>query len=341
MTLHRLPYPFSNRSLPVALLLTLLAVAVPATFAQGAPQSQAAPSTGAAQEKPGAPAPSQVPANKPAEYVGSTTCQGCHEDIYNAFQKNPHDVVDTSTRWKMKDNACESCHGPGSKHAESMNAADIIQPAKLKPPESENVCLKCHLNTPTNVGRINGSHARNEVPCVSCHTIHRRGPFGVVARRQTEVNALCARCHNDVWASFQQPFRHPLPQGAMSCVDCHNPHGTFLPKMIQTVFANEPGCFKCHSDLRGPFVFEHPPVQTEGCVACHQPHGSTNPRMLTRAQVRFVCLECHANLPLATGSGTLGTVPPALHDLRSPRFQNCNICHQKIHGSYVNRDFFK
>jgi len=63
--------------------------------------------------------------------------------------------------------------------------------------------------------------------------------------------------------------------------------------------------------------------------------------MLTRAQVQFVCLECHANLPLPTAPNTLGTVPPALHDLRSPRFQNCNVCHQKIHGSYVNRDFFK
>jgi predicted CXXCH cytochrome family protein len=32
-------------------------------------------------------------------------------------------------------------------------------------------------------------------------------------------------------------------------------------------------------------------------MACHQPHGSANPRMLTRHEVRFVCLECHSNLP--------------------------------------------
>jgi hypothetical protein len=40
-------------------------------------------------------------------------------------------------------------------------------------------------------------------------------------------------------------------------------------------------------------------------------------------------------------AATLGTVPPAIHDLRSPRFQNCNLCHQKVHGSYVSRDFLK
>ena len=94
-------------------------------------------------------------------------------------------------------------------------------------------------------------------------------------------------------------------------------NGSFLPRaMIQTVNANEPGCFKCHGDKRGPFVFEHAPVKLEGCATCHEPHGSANPRMLARAQIRFVCLECHANLPLprAPANGTLATVPPALHD---------------------------
>jgi DmsE family decaheme c-type cytochrome len=110
---------------------------------------------------------------------------------------------------------------------------------------------------------------------------------------------------------------------------------------MQTVAANEPGCFKCHGDKRGPFTFEHAPVRLEGCATCHQPHGSANPRMLTRHEVRFVCLECHSNLPSPTPTPTLGTTPPALHDLRAPRFQNCNLCHQKVHGSYVSRDFLK
>jgi DmsE family decaheme c-type cytochrome len=112
---------------------------------------------------------------------------------------------------------------------------------------------------------------------------------------------------------------------------------------MQAVNANEPGCFKCHGDKRGPFSFEHPPVRLEGCTACHEPHGSANPRMLTRAKVMFVCLECHANLPVpaAPVTGVLGTVPPSFHDVRQPRFQNCTLCHQKVHGSYVSRDLLK
>ncbi len=320
-----------RQSPPIPLLAVVAAVLTITTAAWGA------------QEKPGAPAETP-PDNKPAEFVGSTTCQGCHEDIFNAFQKNPHQVVETDKKRGFETKACESCHGPGSKHAESMTAADIRQPAKLKPAAADKVCLTCHLNQPTHVGRINSSHARNQVSCTACHSVHKNGPHGLVARKPADVNAQCAKCHTDVWASFQRPYKHRVPEGAMSCVDCHNPHGSFQPRaMIQTANANEPGCIKCHGDKRGPFVFEHAPVKLEGCATCHEPHGSANPRMLTRAQVRFVCLECHANLPgpTAPANGSLATVPPALHDLRTPRFQNCTLCHQKVHGSYVSRDLFK
>jgi len=293
-----------------------------------------------AQDKPAAPAPPPA-ANQPAEYVGSQTCQMCHEDLFNAFQKNPHQQVETGNKHGWATRACESCHGPGSKHADSASAADIRNPPKLKPAEADKICLTCHLNQPTHVGRINSSHARNQVSCTACHSIHANGPNGLVPRKQADINKLCAGCHADVWASFQRPYKHRLPEGAMSCVDCHNPHGSFLPRSIQTVSANEPGCFKCHGDKVGPFTYEHAPVRVEGCMACHQPHGSANPRMLTRHEVRFVCLECHSNLPTPVPAATLGTIPPAIHDLRSPRFQNCNLCHQKVHGSYVSRDFLK
>ena len=281
---------------------------------------------------------------KPAEYIGSEMCASCHEDISKAFAQNPHHVVEADKKRGFDTKACESCHGPGSNHMDSMNAADIRNPAKINPAQADRVCLTCHLNQPTHAGRINSSHAKNQVACVTCHSIHKNGPHGLVARKPADINAQCAKCHTDVWASFQRPFKHKLPEGAMSCVDCHNPHGNVPPRsMMQTANANEPGCFNCHGDKRGPFTFEHAPVRLEGCATCHEPHGSANPRMLTRHEVRYVCLECHSNLPAPTlpANGTIGTAPPGLHDLRSPRFQNCNLCHQKVHGSYVSRGLFK
>jgi DmsE family decaheme c-type cytochrome len=172
--------------------------------------------------------------------------------------------------------------------------------------------------------------------------VHGNNGAKLVLTKRAEINAKCATCHLSQWASFNRPYKHRLPEGAMSCVDCHNPHASTRPDSMQASFGNEPGCLQCHSDKRGPFVFEHPVMRLEGCGACHEPHGSANPRMLIRHQVSDVCLECHSNLPIPNApNAKLGGVPPAFHDLRSSRFQNCTVCHVKVHGSYVDRTLLR
>jgi DmsE family decaheme c-type cytochrome len=295
----------------------------------------------------------QEPAAKPAEeakpaaataYAGSEACQMCHEEIAKAFEKNPHYALERVPARGWKGKVCESCHGPAAKHTESVAAADVRNPAKLAVAEADRVCLKCHLNQPSQANRIQSAHAKSQVSCVGCHSIHTRGPGdsepGFAPRKPAAINRQCASCHTPVWAEFQRPHRHKLPEGAMSCVDCHDPHGSLLPRLVRTSLGNQVGCLKCHGDKRGPFVFEHAPVRLEGCKTCHEPHGSANPRMLARAEVRFLCLECHVNgtASAAAASGVIGGgIPPAFHDLRSPRFRNCTVCHMKVHGSQVTR----
>jgi DmsE family decaheme c-type cytochrome len=294
----------------------------------------------AEQAKPAATEPKAPPApTGPKTYVGSEACQACHEDIFNAFQKDPHKAVDFDKKRGRENNACEGCHGPASSHVETASAEEIINPAKLPAARVDETCLACHRNQPTHMGRIQSGHARSRVACTSCHRMHKPEPASLVARKPRDVNQQCASCHPGVWAAFQRPHAHRLPQAAMSCSDCHNPHGSFLLKQVRTFAANEPGCFTCHANLRGPFTYEHSPMRTEGCQTCHEVHGSANPKMLTRAEVRFVCLECHSNLPQQTSgvASVIGVVPPAFHDLRSPRFRNCTVCHQKVHGSHVDR----
>ena len=193
-------------------------------------------------------------------------------------------------------------------------------PRSSPPRRPTSICLTCHLNQPTQVGRLQSSHAKDQSPAPRATRSTRNGADGLVVRKPAAINEQCASCHLNVWAQFQKPNHHKLPEGAMTCVDCHNPHGSIRPAMTQCFAANEPGCFNCHGDKRGPFTFEHGPVRFEGCGSCHEPHGSANPRMLTRQDVRFVCLECHASLPTVNNTRTIGVVPPSFHDLRSPRF---------------------
>ena len=51
--------------------------------------------------------------------------------------------------------------------------------------------------------------------------------------------------------------------------------------------------------------------------------------MLQRAQVYQLCIECHSNL----GHETLGSQPPAFHNLNLARYRNCTTCHVAVHGS--------
>ncbi len=254
------------------------------------------------------------------EYMGSEVCQACHEEIFKGLTRTPHGRIEANTKLGWQGKACESCHGPGSAHADSAAPTDIRGPESVS-------CLECHKNQPTRVGAIRGGHARNQVGCANCHSVH--------AAKPKQPLKVCGTCHAATVAQFQKPYRHRLQEGGVQCVDCHNPHGRLLSaNPLREVSANEPGCFRCHGDKRGPFAFEHAPVRMEGCGACHEAHGSANPRMLTRHEVRFQCLECHTGLG---GGPALGGVPPAFHDLRSGRFQNCTVCHVKVHGSHVNR----
>lgn len=310
-----------------AAFLTVLLAALPCAAQKAAPKA--------------AKTPPAAPSTAAATYVGSETCGTCHEDIGKAFAKSPHEAVDKGeTKHGFKGQACESCHGPGSNHVMTLSAADIHNPAKLPAAEADRTCMNCHRNQPTVSGRLEASHAHNDIACTSCHSIHAHGPDGLVVRKPAEINALCENCHIEVKASFAEPFKHRVPENAMTCVDCHNPHGSFKPGLMRMASANEPGCFNCHADKRGPFTFEHAPVREEGCQSCHMPHGSQNAKMLTRQEVRLVCLECHANLPVSSRIVT-GVVPPAFHDMTSPRYRNCTICHQKIHGSHIDRNLLR
>lgn len=248
-------------------------------------------------------------------------CQACHEDVVLKFKANPHK------------RGCESCHGPGQQHMETAEAAKIFSFTKVPHQKANQACLQCHGGQQTHRGRLLGAHDRNSLACLDCHSVHQpSAPHLLTAK----TDALCTTCHLSVKAEFSRPYRHKLQEKAISCVDCHNPHGGPPPRSLERVSANEPGCLKCHGDKRGPFPFEHAPVKLQPCSTCHEPHGSANPRMLVRHEVNRVCLECH----FSTFS-RLGGAPPAFHDLRSARYQNCTICHSKIHGSHVSRDFLR
>jgi DmsE family decaheme c-type cytochrome len=263
------------------------------------------------------------PVPAPAGYAGEEQCAACHEDVATGWKKNVHAGKGFEMRSAL---SCETCHGPGAAHVESGGDKTLIKSFKtMKASEASETCMGCHENGKQ--AMWHGSvHANRDLSCVTCHSVHnpKSEKFQLKAAR---VEQTCETCHLQVKAQIQKTSHHPVREGLMTCSDCHNPHGTETPKMLTAHSVNEQ-CYTCHTEKRGPFLWEHPPVK-ENCLTCHTPHGSNHPKLMA-AKRPFICQSCHMD---TRHPGTLydGSLPQLSSNRDFSR--SCSNCHLTVHGS--------
>jgi predicted CXXCH cytochrome family protein len=212
------------------------------------------------------------------------------------------------------------------------------------------ICYECH----TNITRVfpMSPHARlhfagARVPemtgCESCHGPGSKHVASGGGRGRFIVNpgkdpAACFTCHLETHAQFNLPQHHPLPEGRMNCVQCHDPHGMDILKPaggLAMARVNQT-CGSCHREQARPFVYEHEALR-EGCTVCHSPHGSMNPKMLVQRD-NNLCLRCHAQnqgapAVVAPGHIFIGKEEHTSH-LKLGTCWSAG-CHTAVHGSNV------
>ena len=265
-------------------------------------------------------------------YVGSETCIECHDDWYDSYMKNYH-AVRGDPRTPGAKQECESCHGPGAIHAEEEGEGPIISlsPKSATPVEEKNApCLRCH--TKGKVALWHGStHEGRGLSCSNCHSPHQEYPKGLSKPTQTEV---CTQCHKRIRAELLRRSHHPIREGKMQCSDCHNSHGTIADKLVDAQYGSLK-CLECHANLRGPLLWEHPPV-VENCLTCHTPHGSPRTSLL-KAKMPYLCQRCHSSvghqsqLQARSASNSGQSVYRVLNNRGF--YRACLNCHVQIHGS--------
>ncbi len=270
-----------------------------------------------------------------ASKAGSNTCASCHADHVKSFQHAFH---------KQQGVECEDCHGNGSLHVEGGgDTSKIVMFSNRSAQAANGVCMGCHARDAQVRHWPGGSHSANHVRCIDCHQIHEHAlksaqetrlafntsTRGAVAaesvspetsvklRPRSATNEACLKCHQTQTAQLSMPYHHPLREGKMSCVDCHDPHGGPSGNNLRTANVNQL-CLGCHAQYRGPFAYQHPPV-SEDCMNCHTAHGSPNTNLLSVSEPAL-CLQCHA------GHHNGASLP--LPD-------RCTNCHGSIHGSDV------
>ena len=273
----------------------------------------------------GADAKRQAPAPQ-SGYVGADTCATCHEGYDKNIAATKHGFAH-NPRTPAATQGCESCHGPGEAH---VNDPEKVKPILLKtvPADQANAqCQACH-NRSQHALWDGSQHQNRKVACRDCHSVHSsEGPN--LLRAKTEM-ATCATCHQAI-TNRQLRFSHmPVREGKMQCSSCHNVHGSVNVRLLRTGTTVDQSCTSCHTDKRGPWLWEHAPV-ADSCTTCHDSHGSNNERMLV-SKLPFLCQRCHVTSrhpPTVYEGFTLQTSQNA----NKMYGKGCVSCHQMVHGS--------
>ncbi len=279
-----------------------------------------------------------------ADREASKACVECHDqDDLPDMRRSAHAfTADPRTP------SCLSCHGDSEAHLKkSQNKPDVVYRKGAATPITQRnaACLSCHERDAKRMLWSGSAHESADLACTSCHQIHTNHDKVLAKATQLDV---CETCHKAQRTQLEKPSHHPVPEGQMTCSDCHNAHGSAGPKLVKRDSINDT-CYTCHADKRGPFVHEHEPV-TEDCSTCHNSHGSSVPSLL-KARAPILCQECHT--PHVSGGvgavgGQPGVFPPAAPGQSAPAIgpftngknvvnmwqgRSCLNCHTQVHGS--------
>lgn len=265
-----------------------------------------------------------VEAPVPAQHPETGDCISCHEGTLTKFNRTYH---------AAEADSCYACHkgAEAEEHNRTqLEGIDSPGPAITALPieEANGVCLSCHETTDHPMWE-GSAHQRRGVKCIDCHAVH-SFESEMSQLKEADSATMCYQCHQQVRAQMMRTSHHPVREGLMGCESCHNPHDGSTPKMIKADWANEL-CLQCHTEKRGPFLWEHAPVR-ESCLNCHNPHGSNHDKML-QAKLPYLCQRCHLN---TRHPGTFydgGNAGTTIAGASNRAIEHaCKNCHQNVHG---------
>jgi hypothetical protein len=136
---------------------------------------------------------------------------------------------------------CESCHGPGARHIESVKAGaatpEIVNPAQMAPEAMNDFCGCCHRTS---------------------FQVEKVGATGLQSVRFQPYRLARSRC----WSPRDKRIQ---------CTACHDPH----QPLVKEAAAYDSRCLACHSETgasaRSTVAGKVCPVKTRDCVGCHMP----------------------------------------------------------------------
>ena len=183
---------------------------------------------------------------------GATQCAGCHVTNFDPETK----------KWTELGVSCESCHGPGAKHAESMEAKDIKGLKTMDGKTQDMVCGQCHGQGTDTTGKY--AFSTTYVP-------------GDDLTKSYKLNPPKAGAANSQYNHFITSKHYA---GGMKCTTCHDTHGDKAKAGHQLRMPINDQCLGCHKLKLGVTLAieslkAHAPTAADDatCASCHMEGG--------------------------------------------------------------------
>jgi hypothetical protein len=193
---------------------------------------------------------------------------------------------------------CENCHGPGEAHIASVemgSASSIVNPAKLSPWLSNNICMSCHQIGDARVLK-NGKSYRDLRPgknlgdTLSIFLV----PFD---RGSAPKDDLLEH-----YLSMRLSKCYLKSGGKLSCIICHDPHAQPSAQQAPEYFRQK--CLTCHTEKSCalPVTARERKTPPDDCAGCHMPKRDvtvishsvlTNHRIVAQAEEPFPDVAFH------------------------------------------------
>ena len=280
-------------------------------------------------------------------YVGPAECARCHEDEAALIAAGHHAAVVHSAATM----GCETCHGPGARHAAEQQAIEITHPQKLAPEVQARLCGRCHA--PEIAGHGGGGAAaflKAGLGCTDCHFVHEelgeppsagvrfRSRAATLAAADAVPAERCVRCHPVQHETLGAHGHAELAADENGCTTCHG-HGSRhaasgIGRLVSRPDRAADGvatCVGCHGTVDplrahwplgdGPFLGE-----SLNCFDCHRVHGGpTDAAVPAPDDTNALCASCHASA-FADHIARDG-VHAEITGLDAPLARGCAACH--------------
>ncbi len=198
-------------------------------------------------------------------------CGRCHSTGY-APAGHQAGLPGIAGTWQFDGVQCETCHGPGSRHARTARKADIIT--------NRNVCASCHERLPLDTIPVSGvflapyteanqllKSAMKGMSCIECHDPHRSA--------RGSIRRTCESCHKRIADIYRDSYHYKV---GVTCIDCHMPPAGMVAEGDSKTFRGDLSSHLFRIDHHKEF----PNVMVRG--------EKVNPGYLT---VDYSCMRCH------------------------------------------------